>query len=115
MGFELSVMGFAESTMGVAEGGAAVAEGGVAFEELAGKVVALPRELPAARQWQAEQKNTRLRFLNKFGMTASALGGASRCYSHSMVLGGLLEMSKHTRLTPLTSLMMRVESRAIKS
>ena len=36
-------------------------------------------------------------------------------YSHSMVLGGLLEMSKHTRLTPLTSLMIRVLIRAIKS
>jgi len=36
-------------------------------------------------------------------------------YSHSIVLGGLLEMSKQTRLTPLTSLMMRVESRASRS
>ena len=30
-------------------------------------------------------------------------------HSHSMVLGGLEEMSKTTRLTPLTSLMMRFE------
>jgi hypothetical protein len=30
-------------------------------------------------------------------------------YSHSMVLGGLEEMSKTTRLTPLTSLMIRLE------
>ena len=30
-------------------------------------------------------------------------------YSHSMVLGGLEEMSNTTRFTPLTSLMMREE------
>lgn len=30
-------------------------------------------------------------------------------YSHSMVAGGLLEMSKQTRLAPLTSLMMRLD------
>ena len=30
-------------------------------------------------------------------------------YSHSMVLGGLLEISKQTRLTPLTSLIIREE------
>ena len=30
-------------------------------------------------------------------------------YSHSMVLGGLEEMSKTTRFTPCTSLMMREE------
>ena len=36
-------------------------------------------------------------------------------HSHSIVLGGLLEISKHTRLTPLTSLMIRVLIRAIKS
>src|SRR4051812_48784690 len=29
-------------------------------------------------------------------------------YSHSMVAGGLLEISKQTRLTPFTSLMIRV-------
>ena len=36
---------------------------------------------------------------------------ASRFYSHSIVLGGLEEMSYTTRLIPLTSLMMRVEIR----
>jgi glycosyltransferase involved in cell wall biosynthesis len=36
-------------------------------------------------------------------------------YSHSMVAGGLLEMSKQTRLTPLTSLMMRLESLSSRS
>src|SRR6266446_6323281 len=36
-------------------------------------------------------------------------------HSHSIVLGGLLEMSKQTRLTPFTSLIMRVESRARRS
>jgi hypothetical protein len=36
--------------------------------------------------------------------------GARSRYSHSIVAGGLLEMSKQTRLTPLTSLMMRLES-----
>ena len=32
-------------------------------------------------------------------------------YSHSMVAGGLLEISRVTRLMPLTSLMMRFETR----
>ncbi len=36
-------------------------------------------------------------------------------YSHSMVLGGLEEMSRTTRLTPFTSLMMRLEIRASRS
>jgi hypothetical protein len=36
-------------------------------------------------------------------------------YSHSIVAGGLLEMSKQTRLTPLTSLVMRRESVSNKS
>src|SRR5438132_14200257 len=36
-------------------------------------------------------------------------------HSHSIVLGGLLEMSKQTRLTPLTSLLMRAEMRANSS
>ncbi len=36
-------------------------------------------------------------------------------YSHSMVAGGLLEMSKTTRFTPLTSLTMRLESFSRKS
>ncbi len=36
-------------------------------------------------------------------------------HSHSIVAGGLLEMSKHTRLTPLTSLMMRLESFSSRS
>ena len=36
-------------------------------------------------------------------------------YSHSMVPGGLLVMSKQTRFTPLTSLMMRLESRPRRS
>ena len=35
-----------------------------------------------------------------------------RGYSHSMVAGGLEEMSYTTRLTPWTSLMMRLEMRA---
>ncbi len=30
-------------------------------------------------------------------------------YSHSMVAGGLLEISRQTRLAPLTSLMMRLD------
>jgi hypothetical protein len=38
-----------------------------------------------------------------------------RRHSHSMVPGGLLVISKHTRLTPFTSLMMRLESRSIRS
>src|SRR4029077_14779107 len=33
-----------------------------------------------------------------------------RFYSHSMVPGGLLVISKQTRLTPLTSLIIRLES-----
>ena len=33
-------------------------------------------------------------------------------YSHSMVEGGLLEMSRATRFTPGTSLMMRLEIRS---
>src|SRR5436309_929736 len=86
---------------GVTGGKTRFASGGVAFEELAGEIVALPRELPASRQWQAERLPYKIE--------------SDSGYSHSMVLGGLLEMSKHTRLTPLTSLMMRVESRAIKS
>ena len=36
-------------------------------------------------------------------------------YSHSIVPGGLLVMSKQTRLTPLTSLMMRLESFSSRS
>src|SRR5512135_281094 len=32
------------------------------------------------------------------------------CYSHSIVAGGLDEISYTTRLTPLTSLMMRLET-----
>ena len=36
-------------------------------------------------------------------------------YSHSIVAGGLLEMSYTTRLTPLTSLIIRVEIRASNS
>gem|GEM_PF-4619770 len=36
-------------------------------------------------------------------------------YSHSMVLGGLEEMSRTTRFTPLTSLMMRPDMRARSS
>ena len=36
-------------------------------------------------------------------------------YSHSIVLGGLLEISKTTRLTPLTSLQIRLEMRASSS
>ena len=43
-----------------------------------------------------------------------ALGG-NTTYSHSMVAGGLLEMSKQTRLTPSTSLMMRLEIRSSNS
>ncbi len=35
--------------------------------------------------------------------------GLRLCYSHSIVAGGLEEMSKQTRLTPLTSLMIRLE------
>ncbi len=34
----------------------------------------------------------------------------AEAYSHSIVPGGLLVMSKTQRLTPFTSLMMRVES-----
>jgi hypothetical protein len=36
-------------------------------------------------------------------------------YSHSMVLGGLLEMSSATRFTPGISLMMRLEIRSSRS
>ena len=45
----------------------------------------------------------------------AAAGNPPIDYSHSMVLGGLLEMSKQTRLTPLTSLLMRDEMRASNS
>ena len=44
------------------------------------------------------------------GIEAARIDGAR--HSHSMVAGGLLETSKQTRLTPRTSLMMRVEMRA---
>ena len=37
------------------------------------------------------------------------------CYSHSIVPGGLEEISSATRLTPSTSLMMRVEMRSRRS
>src|SRR5207244_6343208 len=45
----------------------------------------------------------------------AAAGSPPIDYSHSMVLGGLLEMSKQTRLMPLTSLLMRDEMRASSS
>ena len=38
-----------------------------------------------------------------------------RPYSHSIVLGGLLEMSSATRFTPGISLMMRLEIRSSRS
>lgn len=38
--------------------------------------------------------------------------GSRRCYSHSMVPGGLLVTSSTTRLTSGTSLVMRVEIRS---
>src|SRR5579859_1150295 len=40
----------------------------------------------------------------------STRDGAPWLHSHSIVPGGLLVISKHTRLTPLTSLIMRFES-----
>jgi hypothetical protein len=39
----------------------------------------------------------------------SVLPRVRRTYSHSMVLGGLDEMSKTTRFTPFTSLMIRLD------
>src|ERR1700736_4925329 len=45
----------------------------------------------------------------------SKIGNLKLRHSHSIVLGGLLEMSKQTRLTPLTSLLMRDEMRASSS
>ena len=45
----------------------------------------------------------------------AAAGNPPIDYSHSIVLGGLLEISKQTRLTPLTSLLMRDEMRASNS
>ena len=41
-----------------------------------------------------------------------ALIANDSAYSHSIVAGGLLEMSYTTRFTPFTSLMMRLEIRA---
>src|SRR5205085_4508626 len=45
----------------------------------------------------------------------SKIGNLKLHHSHSIVLGGLLEMSQQTRLTPLTSLLMRAEMRASRS
>ncbi len=47
---------------------------------------------------------------------AGAGGGSNNGdHSHSIVAGGLELMSKTTRLTPRTSLVMRLEIRAIRS
>ena len=46
---------------------------------------------------------------------ASELRDALQRYSHSMVAGGLLEMSYTTRLHPRTSLMMRLDALASSS
>ncbi len=51
--------------------------------------------------------------VNEVGAGGAGLCGVS--YSHSMVLGGLEEMSYTTRLTPLTSLMILEEMRPRRS
>src|SRR5437762_1485148 len=48
-------------------------------------------------------------------MLLSAHETTDRPHSHSIVPGGLLVISKQTRFTPLTSLMMRLESFSIRS
>ena len=47
--------------------------------------------------------------------TRARLKGRLRAYSHSIVDGGLDEMSSTTRLMPLTSLIMRFETRFNRS
>ena len=47
--------------------------------------------------------------------TVHALPSGAVVYSHSMVPGGLLVTSRVTRLTSATSLVMRVEMRAMRS
>jgi hypothetical protein len=42
-------------------------------------------------------------------------GGGEPAYSHSIVAGGFDEMSRATRLTPATSLMIRFEARSSRS
>ena len=49
------------------------------------------------------------------GPDAASSGLGSAHYSHSMVPGGLLVTSRVTRLTSLTSLVMRVEMRSSTS
>jgi len=51
--------------------------------------------------------------VNEVGARGAVLPGTG--YSHSMVLGGLGEMSYTTRFTPLTSLMIREEIRPRRS
>jgi hypothetical protein len=52
---------------------------------------------------------------HRFALPGTAVGRDLRAYSHSMVLGGLLEMSSATRFTPGISLMMRLEIRSSRS
>jgi hypothetical protein len=58
-------------------------------------------------------------FSTSLGMTNnnrhSPIKNRKSGYSHSIVLGGLLEISNTTRLTPFTSLQMRLEMRANSS
>ena len=50
----------------------------------------------------------------KMGSVSAGFGGFG-CYSHSIVAGGLLVISYTTRLTPSTSLIMRLEVRPSRS
>lgn len=69
------------------------------------------RAAASADGYDLSQFNFDLIYFKKVGNTIKemTLSEDQPCYSHSIVAGGLLEMSKHTRLTPLTSLMMRFE------
>ena len=65
-------------------------------------------------------KNSRIKiesqpaFAFKKGSVSAGFGGFG-CYSHSIVAGGLLVISYTTRLTPSTSLIMRLEVRPSRS
>ena len=62
-------------------------------------------DAPAARQLGSRSGSE----LFSHGHRPSSAPSVVRRYSHSMVEGGLLEMSSATRFTPGTSLMMRWE------
>jgi len=62
--------------------------------------------------WRDQDRGKFVSFGDILLPTAAAFYGTMRNHSHSMVLGGLEEISYTTRLTPLTSLMIRLEMRA---